>query len=214
MKQFIYFLLFVFIFSCKKKDECLSTNCSPCQIDSTLNVDLASIDLFKYVLRDSVWAPYSASAVKEIPRKGAIEWQSNNSVTHIIQENEYYLKMANFGDTSWVGYEFWAFTREVIGIKFNPFKIGKQKLLDESSHAKDSKVSFSSYILWSDDVINASWNLDLAAENYIKVTHFDKKQDIVEGTFLLHFNNSGKNLDYADKAIFRCGKFKAKIYHF
>ena len=154
------------------------------------------------------------NAIKQVDKQGEIEWFGNNSVER-LPSNEHYLLIGNYIDTSWIGLEYWAYQRENIGIKFDPYTLGRQVVLDESAYTKNNTVNYARYIRWIDDYLDASWDIDLTEDSYINVVKIDQGTKIVEGEFNLHFKlkeqSSLPGVLYSDKIRFRCGKFKSKI---
>ena len=185
-----------------------------CDTTTLVIIDSTAPSLRKYIIRSDSTATYGyATAVKSVPQKGEVTWIANNNITKV--SNKYYLLMANYGDTAWVNLEFWAYLRENIGIKFDPFTLGRQKVLDEQSYLADSTVNYSFYIKNHDDFTEATWKIIPQDDNYIIVNKIDHENKIIEGEFDLHYILTSENSvdgPYSRIIRFRCGKFKAKIF--
>lgn len=200
--------------ACKK--ECAG---NPIVVESCDTTGLVVLDskepsLRQYVIRNDSTALYGyATAIKSVPGKGEINWIANDRIGNV--NNQYYLFMPNYGDTAWHNLEFWAYLREGIGIKFDPFTLEQQQVLDENAYLADSTVNYSYYKKQHDDIVEAGWKINTQEENYITVNSIDREKNIIEGEFDLHFSLIGQNhVDgpYAETIRFRCGKFKAKIF--
>ena len=127
--------------------------------------------------------------------------------------------MANYQDTAWYNLEYWAFLREVINVKFDPYNNCKQKILDEDAYNQDTTTNYAVFLMNADDFRLAVWKIDMEKDNQILVTDFDKVNNIVEGRFELYFtkeiDNSPPSIgSFAERVEFRCGKFKAKIFEY
>ena len=219
MKIIIIFISIILCFLGCQRDECSYNSSESCDRSSLVVIHPNSRDLFKFILRPDTFSDYknlNVNAVKSVPSQGEIEWVGNNVIVKYPSSGECYLKIANYVDTTWRDLEFWAYRREVIGIKFDPYSYQKQKIYDESAYLLDNSKNYSRYDLWADDVHDAEWYLDTSEDNWIQVTKLDKNTKIAEGEFLLHFRIktkiTGTGETYSDKVNFRCGRFKAKIY--
>lgn len=217
MKKLLVITAIAFsLFSRCKKDcgENIMSNES-CDTDSLVVIDSNSLDLQKFVTRKNVSSLFGqANAIKQVDKQGEIEWVGNNSIQK-FPSNEYYLLITNYADTSWVGLEYWAYQRENIGVKFDPYTLGRQVVLDENAYSKNKTLNFARYNIWLDDYLDASWDINLAEGSYINVVKIDQSTKIVEGEFNLYFKlkeqSSLPGVMYSDKIRFRCGKFKSKI---
>ncbi len=181
--------------------------------------DSSSIDVQHYVIRNDSSSLYGvATAIKHVPEIGAIEWIGNNRVIQIYTEN-YFLGLSNFSDTAWYNLEPWAFSREGVTIKFNPYSLCKQKVFDEATYKRDTTSNYAIFKMNADDFTLATWEIDTKKDSYITVTDFDTSQNVVEGYFDLYFTKVNENSppsigSFAEKVEFGCGKFKAKIFEY
>jgi hypothetical protein len=196
---FFLFTLSIVLVQCKKE-----------------NNNSNSPDLQKYVIRNNPNFG-SGSATKIVPNEGQISTPFNSLVACYDTTNHCSLSLQNYSDTSWVGFEHWAFQRELISVKFDGFYNGKQKILDYNAYKSDKIVNYAAYYLWHDDVPAAQWNINLEEDNYIIVTKLDTSTNIIEGDFSLNFIKdgnivSGTGLVYSNIIQFHNGKFRSKIY--
>lgn len=188
---------------------------NPCDLDSLKIIDSTCFSLQKYVIRMDESALYGhASAIKSVPEKGEIEWVANNGILHV--QNEYNLSLGNYSDTSWTGLEFWAFRREILLIKFNPYKKGEQAIYDQDSYSTDTTKNYAQYRMWFDDFADGSWDIDKTENNYVTVTSINPENNVAEGEFNLHFilreQSTVPGVVLSNNIHFSCGHFKAKIY--
>ncbi len=217
MKKILIFLTAILVFlSCK--DECGDNNLSidTCDRDSLIVINDSSPDLQKFVIRNDTSSLYGfTNAIKSALDQGEIEWIGNNLISRLTS-GEYYLQIPNYADSSWLGLEFWAYLRESLIIKFNPYYFEKQKIFDENSYNNSSSKNYARYFRWVDDYSDASWDIDLAEDSYIIVTKIDQNTKIAEGEFELYFKIKEQSklpgIVYSNKVQFRCGKFKSKIF--
>ncbi|HAD11600.1 MAG TPA: hypothetical protein DCF33_04085 [Saprospirales bacterium] len=214
----ILILITAVLFLPRCQDDCRDINlCTEtCDRDSLIVINANSPDLRKYVIRrDSFsWHGHS-NAIKSVPDQGEIEWVGNNSISR-LPSGEYYLQIANYVDTSWVDLEYWANLRERVSVKFNPYNLGVQKILNENAYVNNHIKNYAIYIRSIDDYTDASWDIDLSENSYVHVTKVDQKSKIAEGEFDLHFKIREQSklpgVLYSDKLRFRCGRFKARIF--
>ena len=219
MKKIIIFISAILCFLGCQQDECSPISSGSCDRSSLVVINPNSRDLFKFILRPDTSSDYAngnANAIKSVPGQGEIEWVGNNRIGKYISSGECYLGITNYVDTTWRDLEFWAYLREGIAIKFDPYSFQRQKIYDESAYLLDNSKNYSLYVRNFDDVVDAEWYLDTSEDNWIQVTKLDKNTKIAEGEFLLHFRIktkiTGTGNTYSDKVNFRCGRFKAKIF--
>lgn len=210
-----FFIIFLLIVSCKKNCDEGSPTFDPCDVNSLKIIDSTCFDLTKYVIRNDSFSYFGhATAIKSVPNKGEISWIANNSIGKVPEG--YYIGFGNYIDTSWIDLEFWAFRREIILIKFNPYQKGEQVIYDEERFKLDSTVNYAWYEMRFDDFHDGSWRLDTNQKNFINVSSIDTANKVVEGEFKLHFLLSRKStvpgVVYSDSINFRCGHFKSKIF--
>lgn len=216
MKYIFIFLVFglAALSACKKECQGDPVVVESCDTTGLVVLDSKEPSLRKYTIRNDTTALYGyATAIKSVLEKGEITWIANNGIGNV--NGQYYFGMSNYGDTSWYNLEIWAYLREGIGIKFNPFSLGKQKVLDEQAYMADSTVNYGIYHKYHDDYTEAGWKINTRKESYITVSSIDRENKIIEGEFDLHFILIGQNpisSPYAENIRFRCGKFKAKIF--
>lgn len=196
-------------------DECSSVS-DACDKESLKICDPDSDDLKKYVTRNDSSAVYGmAQAIKSVPESGEIEWIANNFILKLTGD-DYYLYIENYADTSWVGLEYWAFQREDILTKLDPFYVGEQSIFSKSTFDQDSTVNYSRYVTNLDDFRDAAWQINEAHDNFITVTYVDHVTEVIEGEFVLHFSMTDQStlpgVSYSEDVVFRCGRFKAKIF--
>ncbi len=180
--------------------------------------DLDSPDLEKYLIRDDSSFMYGfATAIKVVPGRGSIRWIANNRI--IDNKGRYGMSFTNYGDTTnWRDLEGTAFLREAISIEFDPFSLNKQKIVDDISNQKDPKLNLGNYFKLADggDVLDATWDIDMSKDSYVKVEKIDRVRKVIEGSFDLHFKVVSQStlpgIKYAERARFKSGKFKAKIF--
>ena len=214
MKKILFFLCIISQLACKKNCEAPTLTSDPCSLDSLKIIDTTCFDLRKYVIRNDTSSLFGhATAIKSVAEKGEIEWVSNNSILHF--PNEHYLILNNYLDTAWVGLESWAFLREYIIVRFNPYVLGRQTIFDENSYNADSTANYAKYLMWFDDYAAGSWDIAPSKSNYLSVTAIDQVNKIIEGEFGLHFilkeQSTVPGVLFSDKITFRCGHFKSKI---
>jgi hypothetical protein len=212
---FLGFLILTPILHLSCEGDCYSFSES-CDTNALIVCDSNSADLKRYVTRNDSTAIYgTAQAIKSVPDVGEIAWVANNSILKLT-EDDYFLHMQNHADTSWVGLEFWAYMREDILTRFDPFYIGEQKVYNRSTYQQDSTVNYSRYVTNLDDFRDAGWQLDESRDNFITVTFLDHADEIVEGEFDFHFSmieqSTLPGVIYSENVRFRCGRFKAKIF--
>lgn len=199
--------------SCEKECE---ENTESCSRDALVVIDPNSFDMQKFGFRNNESLLYGhANAIKQVANVGEIEWVANNTVRK-LPSGKYYLLISNYIDTSWYNLESWAYKRDNMIIKFNPFAYGKQALSDEDTYDQNNKLNYARYVRWLDDYFDASWEIDLDNKSYIKVTSLDYDNKMIEGEFDLYFKMSRQStlpggVKYAEKIRFRCGKFKSRI---
>lgn len=194
MKCILVFLVFAFaaLSACKKECPGDPVIVESCDTTGLVVHDSKEPSLRKYVIRNDSTALYGyATAIKSVPEKGEITWVANNRIGNV--NGVYYLGMSNYGDTAWYNLEFWAYWRDGIGVKFDPFTLGKQIVLDEQFYMTDSTVSYSIYNKYHDDYKEAGWKTNTYKENYIIVNRIDFENKIIEGEFDLHFILIGQN---------------------
>ncbi len=180
--------------------------------------DLDSPDLEKYLIRDDSTFMYGfATAIKVVPDRGSIRWTANNYIGSY--KGNYGLALINYGDTTnWQLLEKRAFVRESLTCEFDPFKIGKQKIVDKISSERDPNLNRGRYHKSADggDVSDAAWDIDMSKDSYVKVEKIDRVRKVIEGSFDLHFKVVSQStlpgIKYAERARFKSGKFKAKIF--
>lgn len=195
--------------------ECIDLRNSSCETHDLEVCDTSSFDMQKFVTRNNESAAYgTAQAIKSVPAVGEVEWKANNTIIK-ISEDYYFLSMANYADTGWIGLEHWAYLRDVVLVRIDPFYIGEQKILSIEEFEMDSTVNYSRYIRSLDDYFDASWNVEEGCDSYVNVTFVDVSEGIVEGEFDLHFiidrQSTLPGVLYAERIRFRCGKFRARI---
>ena len=208
----VFITVLFFLVSCERNCEMLNTSCIDYSLIPKNNV-LDSPDLQKYQIRDD---SSMALANKLVPRQGHINWHSNCNIG--INKSGYFLELRNYSDTTdWRNFRIYEYQREVIALECNSQSKGMQKLYDDNSHKMDSTLPRAAYFkaLSDGDILDAEWSIDNSYDSYIEVIKIDSISKLIEGNFDLYFKLSSQstrpNVNYADKAQFRCGKFRVKI---
>lgn len=216
MKNILIFIIvgLMTLSACKKECPEKAMSVESCDTNTLVLLDSTAPSLRKYVIRYDTSALYGyATAIKSVPGKGEVRWVANNKIENV--NNQYYLFMPNYGDTTWRHLEYWAYLREDIGIKFNPFILGRQQVRNEQAYLADSTLNYSAYYKHHDDFTEAYWKISGRGENYISVNRINHENKIIEGEFDLNFILTNQNSvygPYSDEIRFRWGKFKAKIF--
>ncbi len=181
--------------------------------------DLDSPDLEKYLVRDDSTFMYGfATAIKVVPDRGSIRWIANNYI--LTYKGRYGLALENYGDTT--NWRSWQpginFSRELINCEFNPFKMGKQKIVNNALKMSTPNLNEGTYSKSADggDILDATWDIDMSKDSYVKVEKIDRVRKVIEGSFDLHFKIVSQStlpgVKYAERVRFKSGKFKAKIF--
>ena len=217
MKVFIFVMLanMATIYGCQKECSEYSIASESCDPNHLVICDSSSFDLKNYVFRkDDSYLTGTATAVKFAFGKGEKQWVANNGIIGFNEEN-YFLSLANYADTSWVGLEYWAYLREVLLIKLNPYQIGIQQIVNEEDYESDSTVFYGRYYKWVNDILDAKWEINTDKTSFILISSIDTIHDVVAGEFDLYFKLTEQSIlpgvNYASEVRFRCGKFRSRI---
>jgi len=221
MKYFILLLLIVF-FRCEETCPGLNSECLDFSIIPDRNVN-NSVDLQTYLLKeDSSYLlngdTFYTEAIKLVPKQGYIDWRAN--CAFFKYDGQFGLYFNNYGDTTnWHDLFIYAYQREHITIfNFNLELATKQLLVDEDTFNKNRTLAKCIYTKSAGhgDIFDAIWRADLSEESYIELTKIDSVNQILEGNFNLFFKLETQDLNhpyrYAEKAQFKCGKFKAIMF--
>ena len=186
-----------------------------CDSSNLVVCDPSSNDIRNYTTRvDESSVSGYAEAIKSVPGSGEISWIANNRIVKFTTD-DYFLAMPNFLDTAWVGLEPWANRAEFLLVKVNLQK-GMQIIQPESDYMMDTTVLYSRYYLFYQDVTETRGNIDDTKDNFVNILMIDTINKIVEGEFQLHYaiedGPSATGKIYAPNIVFRCGKFRAKIF--
>jgi hypothetical protein len=152
----------------------------------------------------------TATAVKEVPGLGEINWVGNGRV---------FLTNSNRLQVNVVTYKtFFEEFLERERVTFNnvPLQEGMHQVFHHFQWQQNQNLNFGGYgrSLADGDVSDGFWNVDTLCNNYIEITRLDLESKEVEGRFEMHvkmFSQSSNGFLYSDRIVFKNGKFKASI---
>jgi hypothetical protein len=154
----------------------------------------------------------SATAVKEVPGLGEINWVGNSRGS-LNNNNRLSINFAAYKFIS--GY---FLRRESVSFSNIPLQEGMHQIFNTFQWQQNQDLAYGGYgrSLADGDVSDGYWRADTICNNYIEITRLDLESKEVEGRFEIHLKMADQSTNgflYSDRIVFKNGKFKASIYN-
>jgi hypothetical protein len=151
----------------------------------------------------------TATAVKEVPGLGEIDWVGNSQ--GFLYNNHLYIRIVTYKFID--GY---FLPREDATFSNIPLQEGMHQLFNTFQWQQNQNLAYGGYgrLLADGDVSDGFWRADTLCSNYIEITRLDLESKEVEGRFEMHLkmaDQSSNGFLYSDRIVFKNGKFKASI---
>jgi hypothetical protein len=152
----------------------------------------------------------TATAVKEVPGLGEIDWVGN-SRGFLSNDNSLHIRAMAYKFIS--GY---FLERESATFSNIPLQEGMHEVFHYFQWQQNQSLAHGSYArsLAGGDVLDGFWHMDTLCNNYIEITRLDLESREVEGRFEMHLKMADQSTNgflYSDRIVFKNGKFKASI---